>query len=146
MGKEVNGKITYIYKYEPENNLVSTCPIGARTNLHCTSLGKCILANDDELLKSLEGKELIKKTEYTITEYNDLLNEINIVKGQGYAVDDKEQNDHLLCIGAPVFDGSGKVVAAVSISGLHMDDTDIEGEAQLVKESAMKISRKMGYM
>ncbi len=44
LGKEVNGRITYIYKYEPENNLVATCPIGARTNLHCTSLGKMYIS------------------------------------------------------------------------------------------------------
>ena len=145
LGKEVNDKITYIYKYEPENNLVATCPIGSRTNLHCTSLGKCILANNKELLKNLEGKELVKKTEHTITDYNELLIELDKVKKQGYAIDDKEQNEHLLCIGAPVFDGSNEVVAAVSISGLHMKDIDIEAEAAMVKESAMQISRKMGY-
>ena len=145
LGKEVNGRITYIYKYEPENNLVATCPIGSRTNLHCTSLGKCILASDDELLKSLEGKELVKKTDYTITEYDELVKEVDKVRAQGYATDDKEQNEHLLCIGAPVFDGSNKAIAAISISGLHLADTDIEKEAAIVKESALMISMKMGY-
>ena len=145
LGKEVSGRVTYIYKYEPENNLVATCPIGSRTNLHCTSLGKCILANNDELMKSLEGKELVKKTDYTITDYDELKKEIDKVRAQGYATDDKEQNEHLLCIGAPVFDGSNKVVAAVSISGLHVAETDIEAEAALVKNSALQISRKLGY-
>lgn len=145
LGKEVNEKITYIYKYEPKDPVIATCSIGSRTNLHCTSLGKCILAHDEDLMRRLSEKELIRKTIHTITDYKELEKEIEKVKIQGYALDDREQSDHLLCIGAPIFDQNNEVVAAVSVSGLYREDIDIEAEAALVKETALTISRKMGY-
>jgi DNA-binding IclR family transcriptional regulator len=145
LGQEVNGRITYIYKYEPENNLVATCPIGSSTSLHCTSLGKCVMAHRPELLKSLEGKSLKTMTSWTITDYLSLVEEIGKVRERGYAVDDREQNDHLLCMGAPIFDNHGDVVAAISISGLYSEDSDREKEGTLVKEAALKISARLGY-
>lgn len=145
LGKEVNGRITYIYKHEPKNPLVATCDIGSRTNLHCTSLGKSFLAYDSELLESLRDKELIKKTPFTLTGYDALVKDVNNVRAKGYALDRREQNDHLLCIGAPVFDSNHKVIAAVSVSGLYREDADVEGTGVIVKEAAVLISRRMGY-
>ncbi|WP_461206783.1 IclR family transcriptional regulator [Clostridium sp. DL1XJH146] len=145
LGKEVNKKITYIYKFEPKDSIITTCPIGSRTNLHCTSLGKCFLASNDELMSKLDSKDLIKKTDYTIVEMDELKKEVEKVRKQGYGVDCREQSDHLLCIGAPVFNDKNEIIAAVSISGLYRDDVNIEKEAEIVKESALIISRKMGY-
>ncbi|MDC7225004.1 MAG: IclR family transcriptional regulator [Spirochaetales bacterium] len=145
LGKEVNGRITYIYKYEPENPLVATCAIGSRTPLHCTSLGKSIMAFDHELLESLKGKALLKKTDWSITDYDLLVEDVNEVREKGYAIDDREQNDHLLCMGSPIFDSHGDVIAAVSISGLYSENADRDGEGRLVKEAALKISARLGY-
>jgi DNA-binding IclR family transcriptional regulator len=145
LGKEVNKKITYIFKYEPKNVPVKTCDIGDRTNLHCTSLGKNILAYNPQLLADLKDQVLIKKTEYTITNYDDLVKEVQKVRVQGYALDDREQSNHLLCIGAPIFNGKNELIASVSISGLYADDIDVLGEVEIVKESALRISKKMGY-
>ncbi|MCG8689173.1 MAG: IclR family transcriptional regulator, partial [Desulfobacterales bacterium] len=80
LGKEVNGRITYIYKHEPKNPLVATCDIGSRTNLHCTSLGKSFLAHTPEMLESLKGRKLVKKTEFTITDLNVLRKELEEVR------------------------------------------------------------------
>ncbi|MDC7232503.1 MAG: IclR family transcriptional regulator [Spirochaetales bacterium] len=145
LGKEVNGKITYIYKYEPKETLVATCAIGSRTNLHCTSLGKSFLAYTDTLLDKLRDKELIQKTEKTVTDFNSLIRELEDVRARGYAVDDREQNDHLFCVGAPVFDNREKVVAALSISGLYKGDEDRDLLGTYVKEAAMAVSRSLGY-
>ncbi len=145
LGKEINGKITYIYKYEPKETLVATCAIGSRTSLHCTSLGKSFLAFNDGLLESLKGRELLRSTDSTITDYDKLLDEIRQVRIKGYAVDDREQNDHLLCIGAPVFDNHNNVIAAVSISGLYKGDENIPETGELVKQTAFSISRSLGY-
>jgi DNA-binding IclR family transcriptional regulator len=145
LGKEVKERITYIYKYEPKDTLVTTCPIGSRTNLHTTSLGKCILANDDELLERVISQELIKKTSMSITEPKVLLEELEKVRLKGYAIDDREQDEHLFCIGAPIYDHNGRVIAAISISGLYSESTNVEYESNLVREKALLISRRMGY-
>ncbi|MDC7221035.1 MAG: IclR family transcriptional regulator [Spirochaetales bacterium] len=145
LGKEVSGRITYIYKYEPENPLVATCSIGSRTSLHCTSLGKCIMAHKPELLASLEGKELKGRTAWSITDYAELVKDVKLVGERGYAIDDREQNDHLLCIGAPIFDSHGDVIAAVSISGLYSEEVDCDKEGRMVKDAALRISARLGY-
>lgn len=145
MGKEVNDEITYIYKYEPRASIVTTCPIGSRTSLHNTSLGKCIMAYDDDLKERVRNKSFVKKTKYTITDHEQLFEELIEVRRKGYAVDDREQNELLLCIGAPIFDHTGKIIAALSISGMYEEDMDVDGQGNLVKEKAMIISRKMGY-
>lgn len=145
LGKEVKERITYIYKYEPKDILVTTCSIGSRTNLHTTSLGKCFLANDNELLERIINKELVRKTSKSITEPEKLLEELENVRLKGYAIDDREQDEHLFCIGAPIYDHNGSVIAAISISGLYSEGTNVEYEANLVREKALLISRRMGY-
>lgn len=146
LGKEVNERITYVYKFEPKDTLISTCAIGSRTNIHCTSLGKALMAYDEDLMKKVLSKELSSKTEYTITDPEVLKKDIEKVKVKGYAVDNREQSSHLICIGAPVFDDKSKVIAALSISGLYSEDIDIEYNGNLVKKSALAISRKLGYI
>jgi DNA-binding IclR family transcriptional regulator len=145
IGKEVKERITYIYKYEPKDILVATCPIGSRTYLHTTSLGKCILANDEELLQRIIHKELIQKTSFSITDPAKLLEEVAKVRSRGFAIDNREQDEHLLCIGSPIYDYNNKVIAAISISGLYFDNINIEYEASLVKEKALMVSKRMGY-
>lgn len=145
MGKEINKEITYVYKFEPRETMVSTCPIGSRTSLHNTSLGKCMMAYDENLRDYIKNKSLVKKTPYTITDHEALMNELITIRNQGYAVDDREQNEMLRCIGAPIFDHKGNVMAALSVSGLYSKDTDMDYEGNLVKDKALQISRKMGY-
>lgn len=145
MGKEINGEITYVYKFEPRESHVSTCAIGSRTSLHNTSLGKCILAYNDELRSRLNHKSLVKKTSHTITDHTLLNRQIDDVRVKGYAIDDREQNEMLFCIGAPIFDHTDKVIAALSVSGLYRPDIDVEYEANLVREHADAISKKLGH-
>lgn len=145
MGKEINKEITYIYKYEPRQTLVSTCPIGSRTSLHNTSLGKCILAYDDDLREYIKNKSLVKMTPFTTVDHQLLMDELISVRNLGYAIDDRGQNEMLFCIGAPIFDNEGHVLAALSVSCLYNKNIDVEYEGNFIKEKALQISRKMGY-
>lgn len=145
MGKAVGNDITYIYKFEPRASIVTTCPIGSRTSLHATSLGKAIMAFDEEILERIQNKSLTKKTSFTITSHDELAEDLIKVRTKGYAVDDREQNELLHCVGAPVFDHTGNVIAALSISGMYSTDIDVEYEGNLVRDKALELSRKMGY-
>lgn len=145
LGKQVDNKITYIYKHEPKNPLAATCDIGSRTNVHCTSLGKSFLAHNNELLETFKDKDLIRRTAYTITDYSKLVDDIKNVRIRGYAIDNREQNDHLLCFGAPIFDSKRDVVAALSTSGLYSTDVNIEEQGKIIKEAALSVSKRLGY-
>ncbi|UJF15724.1 IclR family transcriptional regulator [Jeotgalibaca sp. MA1X17-3] len=144
-GRSVNEKLTYIYKSEPDEIVSSTCSIGSQTSLHTTSLGKAIMAYNDQLAEDILNRNLLKKTEFSIIDPQELRDELAKIRLQGYAVDDRENDSRLFCVGAPIFDIDGTVTTAISISGLVDDNRDIEYEVNLIKEKAKIISQKMGY-
>jgi|GEM_PF-41759 len=145
IGKENQKKIIYIYKYEPSNAIVTTANIGTLNEVYATSLGKAILAYKDNYNDYIENIEFIPLTKQTITNKNDLIAQLNQIKSQGYAVDDREFDDMLSCIGAPIFNHDGNVIAAVSASGFYSKDLDIDYISRAVTKSAYEISKKFGY-
>lgn len=92
---------------------------GAILPAHCTALGKVLLAYKDlELVtKWAQEKPLEQLTERTITAVPLLIAEILETRARGYAVEYGEREEHIRCIGAPITDFSGNVVAAISVSG-----------------------------
>jgi len=145
LGKHANGKVTYLHKHEAPGVLIATCSIGSQASMHNTALGKSILAYDLDALTRIDKKPLKKDTKNTITDFEELRTELELVRERGYAIDDREHNDHLFCIGAPIFDASGGVVAALSVSSLYSEKLDVETEASLIREKANEISMKMGW-
>ena len=145
LGKHANGKVTYLYKHESPGLLVATCAIGSQASMHNTALGKSIIAYDLDVLTQVEKKPLKKKTANTIITNEALREDLKDIRERGYAIDNREHNEHLFCVGAPIFDASGQVVAALSVSGLYEPELDVEGEATLVRDKANLISRKMGW-
>jgi len=142
-GKEV----VYIYKHEPFGALVTTCQLGIRNHMHCTSLGKSILSQmpQKELREFVKTLDYIPKTQHTITNPQVLIRDLNITKERGYALDDREAEDNLFCIGAPIFDHSGKVIAAISASGFYRKNIDVDYESSAVRTAAKTISKRLGY-
>lgn len=93
--------------------------VGSTLPLHASATGKCLLAfGEPQALNSvyLRG-ELERYTEFTITDPTKFVEEIQIVRKQGYAMDNEESNLGLTCLGIPLLDARGKLVAAVSLSG-----------------------------
>lgn len=145
LGKHANGKVTYLHKHEAPGVLIATCSIGSQATMHNTALGKSILAYDLDALNLIDKKQLSQETKNTITDFEELRIDLELVRERGYAIDDREHNEHLLCVGAPIFDSSGRVVAALSVSSLYTPDLDVEREASLIREKTNEISIKMGW-
>lgn len=117
----------YIDKVEGPGTLPMMSRIGMRMPLYSTSFGKVLLAYSSEgyIEDYLKKVPLIPRTEKTITDPQRLKEELLKVKKVGYAFDEEENERGIKCIGAPIFDFSGNVVAAVSISGYYLN---FEGE------------------
>lgn len=124
-------------------------PAGATVPLHCTALGKCLLAylpdtTIDRLMK--EGR-LTALTANTITNPLQLREELERVRRQGYSVDDEEREHGVRCIGAPLRDVTCHVVGAISISapaGRAPADR-LHELGLIVAESAGRVSKCLGW-
>ncbi len=141
------GYVTYLYKYEPPTSIITTSNIGTKNPIHCTSLGKAMLSGMtfEEVEDELKYATFEKRTERTILTKEALIEDLKIAKEKGYAVDDREIENYTLCIGSPIYNHDGKVVAGLSVSGLHTEDRDVSYEGTVIRDAALEISRRLGY-
>jgi len=122
--------------------------VGVVRPMHCTALGKIILAalRPDQLTRVLERIELKPSTDKSITSSSVLLDEIEQVRRTGVAFDDGEFNPEVRCIAVPVMDFTGQVIGALGISGpiWRMSNQALQNHAKLVRAAANRLSAEFG--
>lgn len=124
--------------------------VGYRSPAFCSSIGKCLLSglSGDELEDTLYLCEFKKYTKNTITDMGEFKRHLRIVRKQGWAMDNEEYQSGHRCVGAPIFDYRGDMVAAISASGSinSMTDNHLPDIIRQVKNVAEKISKQMGFV
>jgi len=92
--------------------------VGNRLALHSTSIGKAILAYllPAERATLLAPEALVRRTARTLTTVRELEAELAAIRGQGYAIDDEENEEQIRCVGAAIFDRRGHVIGGMSLS------------------------------
>lgn len=147
---ENNGMIVYLDKVEGISPTRTTCVIGDRNNMHCTGLGKAILATMpiEKIRLITGGGPLQVRTKNTIATFNDLMMELDKIRQQGYSIDNREDNDYVYCVATPILNGDEDCIAAISISSIFTPSTldNVEFFSQLVTSAALEISSKFGYV
>jgi IclR family acetate operon transcriptional repressor len=141
-------EVVYIAKVESKHALSMYSYIGARLPMHCTALGKAILAFSSERhLHAVVIEPLATRTPNTIVSMQALENELARIRSSGYAVDNEENEVGIRCVGAPIFDYLTKPIGAISISAPcdRMDDERCNSLGLLVRQAAQKVSRRKGY-
>ncbi|MGA9041049.1 MAG: IclR family transcriptional regulator [Terriglobales bacterium] len=120
---------------------------GKRMGLHCTALGKALLTYiaESEMEKLVKKQGLLRHNENTVVSLTKLKDQCASIRRMGYSIDDEEEEIGVRCIGAPVFDGTQKVVAAVSIAGTTTQLSEISPFAAMVKKTATAISAHLGF-
>jgi DNA-binding IclR family transcriptional regulator len=143
-------EIVYVDKVDSPRTLGVMSKIGQRAPVYCTALGKVLLAHQpkDELSSLIDRIKLKPFTQNTITSKKRLAEELKVIREKGYAVDQREYEEDVECIGAPIRNHLGDTIAALSISGPQRKmDTPLEKQyVSQVVEAAALISSKMGYM
>ncbi|UWG49304.1 DNA-binding transcriptional regulator, IclR family (plasmid) [Halalkaliarchaeum sp. AArc-CO] len=93
--------------------------VGHRDHLHHTAVGKAILAHlpDREVQAIIEEHGLPKKTPNTITDIEELLEELNQIADRGCAYNKQETISGLVGVGAPIQSQDGDVIGGISIIG-----------------------------
>ncbi len=142
------GEAVYIEKVEARKALRIPSAIGRGYPAHATSLGKLLLAHltADARDLVLAERGLARCTPNTITGRDQLNTELDLIRSQGFAVDDEEYEEGLRCIGAPIVGHTGHVVAAIGIGGpvTRVTPRRVGELAELVMSAAASLSRRMG--
>ncbi|MDR1730490.1 MAG: IclR family transcriptional regulator [Synergistaceae bacterium] len=148
----VESDMTVIYievEKGPNKMLMSTQRIGNVAPLYCTGVGKLFLTDysPTALDRLIALKGLTKYTEYTITDPEELKAELERIKKTGYAFDNEECEEGARCIAAPVRDYTGRIKAAISVSGpvVRMTDKHIFSHLPMLLDAAEQISFRMGW-
>jgi len=142
-------EVIYVYKAETLNTIRMHSYIGMKSPMYCTAVGKAILASlsPSEIMEIWEKSTINKNTPNTITDLDDLMKELELVKAQGYAVDKEENELGVTCIGTAIFDYTGAPNAAISISGptSRITGEKMQSFAKLLIETSEQISNELGY-
>jgi len=102
--------------------------------------------SEAELSAYLTGRALERLTGHTIVRPLVLRAQLQGIRRRGFAIDDEENSEGVRCVAAPVFDETGEVVAALSISGpkSRLHDAAVERFAPLVRTTALEITAAYG--
>lgn len=144
-----HNQVVYIEKIEVLTSVRLTTWLGRRIYAHSSAMGKALLAFLPEAeIDLLLGKgPLPRLTPKTITNPARLRVELARVRKLGYAVSDEQNELGIRSVAAPIFDRSGRAVAAVNLgaSTFHMRRKDVPRLAALVRSYARKMSARLGY-
>lgn len=139
----------YVEKLENEDKPYRMASrVGMRLRLHCTGIGKAILAalppEEAERLLAEAGMEA--RTPNTITSAEAMSAELERVRGRGFAIDDEENEEGTRCVAAAVLDHRGRVFGGISVSTLAflMPHQDAERLGPTVLEAAAAMSEALG--
>jgi DNA-binding IclR family transcriptional regulator len=123
---------------------------GALADIHCSSTGKVFLAakSNDEIEEVLERVILDPRTRKTHTSKESLMQDLETIRTNGYAVDDEEYYLGVRCLAAPVYDATGQLIAAIGITGTADRFTaDRNHEiSQYAKDAARELERKIATL
>jgi DNA-binding IclR family transcriptional regulator len=124
-------------------------PIGQSVPLHVGASPKILLANapEEERETLLKELSLQRFTPNTITDINELRRCLNEIREKGYAVDEEDYERGVYAIGAPVRDGTGRVIAGITITTPESRYSLERRETLIVQvlEAAREISRRLGF-
>lgn len=143
-------EVVYIDVFEGADSTLRTLQrIGKRAPLHSTGVGKSLLLNysRQELEQMAARSGLPRLTPHTITSLEALADELERVRGRGFAMDDEECEEGVRCVAAPVRDYTGSVVCSISVSGpVHrMGERRIEEISAAVRETAARLSGRLSF-
>lgn len=148
LGTLMESEIIYVHKIDSRHNLGMYSRIGRRAPLHCTAIGKVLMAWEDPTRREriLDGVDFQRYREKTIVDRAAYLAELERVKTQGYGEDREEFDDHLRCIGIPLFDRLAHPVAGLSISfpSFRYDEAKAPELVTLLTEASRDISTQLG--
>jgi IclR family KDG regulon transcriptional repressor len=148
LGTLIDSEIIYIHKIDSRYNLGMYSRVGRRAPLHCTAIGKVLLAweHPERRDRVLAGAEFERFREKTIVDRQAFIAELERVKAQGFGEDREEFDDHIRCLGIPIFDRLNQPVAGLSVSfpSFRYDEAKAPEVVAMLTAASRDISTRLG--
>lgn len=145
-------EVVYVDKIDPTNSnsgFILKSQVGKRAPMYCTSVGKVLLSKyPDEKIKEIwEATDIKPLTPKTFINFEAFLEEINVIRSQGYALDLEENEIGVVCVGCEFYNHKGLVEGAISSSiPIMYFESNSDYYIQHVKACAANISKALGYL
>lgn len=149
---EDNREVVYVDKIDPtesHSGFRLQSRVGKRAPMYCTAVGKILISQyPDEIIKEIwKTTEITSLTSKTITDLDTFMKEIALIRSQGFALDNEENEVGVVCVASTFLNHKGVVEGAISSSIPTMFFKDkSQHYIENVTKCADKISQALGYM
>lgn len=144
----IDSEIMFVHKVDSIHALAMYSRVGRRAPLHCTAIGKTLMAWEaperrEIILRGCDFKRFLPNT---ITQHEAYATELERTLAQGYGKDREEFNDHICCVAIPIFDRLNHVAAGMSISfpTFRYDESREPEVVSMLREASRQISLQLG--
>lgn len=148
LGVLVEDKVMILEQVESPLPLKMTVKVGSLFPSHISVFGKILLANlpEEKMIEKVNSMQLVPLTNYSFTDHQKLITYLKEVRKNGYGIDWQEFEIGISCVGVPVRDKKGEVVASVGIHGptKRLSKKNINNLLSEIKEIGKKISMDLG--
>src|SRR5712672_3583440 len=143
-----DGSIIVLTLMESREIMRSLTKVGGRVAMVASGAGKAVLAtySDEDVNAIIRRQGMPRLTEKSIVRPGELFKELQIIRRQGYAVDDEEARMGLRCVAAVVYSNCSEPLAAISVSGMtsRMTDDRLPTIGRTVREVAAELTLALG--
>jgi IclR family transcriptional regulator, KDG regulon repressor len=139
--------VLYVYEMESRRAIRMAAAVGARVPLHCTAVGKVLLAfQPADYIKDTLARGLTAFTDKTVTRREAVLELLQEARSRDYAIDDEESEVGLRAIAAPVRNHNGMVIAALGVAApvQRMNKKVMQTTVPTVIAIAQAVSTRLG--
>lgn len=141
IGKLDQDQVLYIHKYAPPTAILNPCQILSRHGVYYTALGKVLIAFTKDY--DLNKLKLEQYTKNTITDLKVLKDDLEKVRERGYAIDNEESRESMICVAAPIYFENGEIAFSLSTSFLYSTKVDFDKISVDIINAADQISKKL---
>ena len=143
-----NDEVVYLFRKECKDPVRLLTDMGRKNPFYCTSEGMAILAfQDAKVIQTLMAKELYAYTPQTITDKEMLMEQLDLIREQGYSISKDQFYSGFTGIAAPIRDYTENVVSSIAVIGPSTRITEQRYPVFIhaIKEAANHISKLLGY-
>lgn len=135
-------QVAYVAQVPGRHSMRMFTEVGRRVDPHCTAVGKAMLArcDDEEVRALLERTGLTRHTVHTLTDPEEFLAQLDVVRRLGYAVDEGEKELGVRCIAVAVPDAATSFAISVSGPATRMTDALLTEAIPVMRAAASRFA------